>query len=94
MAAVIRNAGFEGYVQLFQLPDGYDLPADDASGDELGLRWSGIRYESSNGEPRLAFGLATRRRWSILQPIATEVYLDLDRNGVPEIRLRLATAAI
>jgi subtilisin family serine protease len=99
-AATLRfvNGGHAGHVELFILPAG----AEEADPDELevlhelDLARVGVRVEVDEpaaGEPTVSFGIGLHDVAPIPQVTSLEVYLDTDRDGRPDHRLRRATQA-
>lgn len=97
---------YAGDVELFTVPtiiggDGLVATAPEDPDEpevlhELDLRRVGVRFEPGAGEdaaPMLSFGVARHATAAIPQNTRTEIYLDLDRDGAIDRRLRDGTAA-
>jgi minor extracellular serine protease Vpr len=95
---------YAGDVDLFMLPtvtgDGLTVPAPEDPDEpevlhELDLRRVGVRIEPGAGAedtPMLSFGIARHAIAAIPQNTRTEIYLDTDRDGAIDRRVRSGTA--
>ncbi|MFN2251441.1 MAG: S8 family peptidase [Anaerolineae bacterium] len=84
-------SGLTGDVELFVLPYGgaaEDPDESDVAG-ELDVRRVGVRFEPGpGGETMVTFGIALHEVSVVPQSTSYEIYLDGDRDGLADIRVR------
>jgi hypothetical protein len=87
------DAALPGRVELFALPRGAAQPDPDDASLELDLWHVGARFDAAGGSlpDRLTFGVALRRPAVLPQRTSYELYLDTDRDGRSDWRIRSLT---
>ena len=92
----LANRGFSGMAELYHVPQGAlpEDPAEAGAFHELDLARVGVRFEPApvpGGQGWLSFALVLHEPAPWPQVASTELYLDTDRDGRPDIRIRSAS---
>jgi len=91
-----NEASFAGDVELFVVPKGAETedPDERDIAHELDMRRVGVRYGPATGpadQKQLTFGIGLYDAAPVPQVSSYEVYLDTDRDGDPDRRVRTGT---